>query len=116
MLNIKPHITEKSVNLVKASKYTYLVPRGAKKSEIEEIIFRTFKVKPLEINIICEKSLSIMRQGKTRSIRGLKKAIVTIGKKDSLPGFEIATEEAAKEKKKVPTEASESIGKVKAEK
>ena len=111
MINIKPHITEKSVNLVKLNKYTFIVPAEARSSEIERLIINTYKVTIEDLNVIREKPQIAKRAGKERLIRADKKVIVTLKKGETLPGFEIATEkDGKKEKGSIPTTPKESRG------
>ncbi len=75
---IAPVVSEKSYALLDANKYTFVVPRGANKTEIKIAVEKVFDVKVTSVN-------TLNRIGKTRRTRfgtgkrpDTKRAIVTV--------------------------------------
>nr|NLI48958.1 50S ribosomal protein L23 [Propionibacterium sp.] len=75
---LAPVVSEKSYSLLDENKYTFLVPKGANKTEIKIAVEKVFGVKVIAVN-------TINRIGKVRRTRaGLgkrpdtKRAIVTV--------------------------------------
>lgn len=99
---VKPHISEKTVKLAKISQFTLNVDKDATKGMIRNFIKDYYGLKAKSIGIINKKSLS-KKTGKGYVIdRGFKKAIVSLTKKQQIPGFEMAldTEKESKKSKK----------------
>jgi len=86
---LKPHITEKTIKDTKKDKYTFVVGRNSKKSEIKNYLKSTFGVEVLSVNIM--KNSSEVKRNKKRGYytkAGLKKSVVTLKKGQKIDLFE----------------------------
>ncbi|MDH4358586.1 MAG: 50S ribosomal protein L23 [Candidatus Berkelbacteria bacterium] len=94
MYKIRPHITEKSVNLAKDGKYTFVVSKELDKIGLIKMLKKVFKVNPLSVKIINKKSA--VRKTARRKVKeaGLKKAIVELKKGEKITGFEVLDEKS----------------------
>ena len=81
---LSPVVTEKSTNLSEQNKIVFKVPMGANKSNLKKNIEKIFKVNIVKINIINKQNRSKMVRGKKVKISGLKKAIITLKKGQSI--------------------------------
>ena len=81
---LSPVVTEKSTNLSEQNKIVFKVPLGANKSNLKKNIEKIFKVNVVKINIINKQNRSKMVRGKKVKISGLKKAIITLKKGQSI--------------------------------
>ena len=81
---LSPVVTEKSTNLSEQNKIVFKVPMGANKSNLKKNIEKIFKVNVVKINIINKQYRSKMARGKKVKISGLKKAIITLKKGQSI--------------------------------
>ena len=81
---LSPIVTEKSTNLSEQNKIIFKVPMGANKSNLKKNIEKIFKVNVVKINIINKQNRSKMVRGKKVKISGLKKAIITLKKGQSI--------------------------------
>ena len=81
---LSPVVTEKSTNLSEQNKIVFKVPMGANKSNLKKNIEKIFKVNVVKINIINKQNRSKMVRGKKIKISGLKKAIITLKKGQSI--------------------------------
>jgi len=99
MYKIRPYVTEKSVNLAKAGKFSFVVAAELDKVNIIKMLKNVFKVHPVRVRLVEKKSM--IRKTARRKVRkaGLKKAIVELQKGEKIPGFEIIEEKAEKAKK-----------------
>ena len=77
-------VTEKSTNLSELNKIVFKVPDGANKKNLKKNIEKIFKVNVVKINIINKQNRSKMVRGKKVKISGLKKAIITLKKGQSI--------------------------------
>lgn len=88
---IRPIITEKTIGLSEAGKYTFEVTPGSSKIEIAKAVTNRFNVTVLDVKTI-NKAGKKVTFGKNR-IQGRrsdsKKAIVTLKKGDKISIFEI---------------------------
>ena len=75
-----PVVTEKSSNLSDQNKVTFKVPRGANKINLKKSIEKIFKVNVTKINIINKKRKTKVTRGKKVTVKGFKKAIITLKK------------------------------------
>ena len=75
-----PVVTEKSSNLSEQNKVTFKVPRGANKINLKKSVEKIFKVNVIKINIINKKKKTKVTRGKKVSVKGYKKAIITLKK------------------------------------
>lgn len=87
---INPIITEKAMQDVGNSKYTFQVASDVNKHQIAQAIKEIYNVEAIKINIIKIKSQKKLVRGKTLATdRGYKKAIVTLKKGQKIEGFEV---------------------------
>ena len=75
-----PVVTEKSSNSSEQNKVTFKVPRGANKINLKKSVEKIFKVNVIKINIINKKRKIKVTRGKKVSVKGYKKAIITLKK------------------------------------
>ncbi len=75
-----PVITEKSTNLSSLNKIVFKVPKKANKKNLKKSIEKIFKVNVTKINIINKKRKIKITRGRKVSIKGYKKAIITLKK------------------------------------
>lgn len=90
-MNLRPVITETTINLVKSNWYTFAVPVGARKNELREMIGKAFKVDILEIKtmIVKGKKKRSMKNRKVRQLSDWKKAIVKVKDGQKIDVFEV---------------------------
>ena len=81
---LSPVVTEKSTNLSEQNKIVFKVPMSANKLNLKKNIEKIFKVNVVKINIINKQNRSKMVRGKKVKISGLKKAIITLKKGQSI--------------------------------
>ena len=81
---LSPFVTEKSTNLLEQNKIVFKVPTKANKINLKKNIEKIFKVNVTKINIINKKNRVKTTRGKLVTIRGYKKAIVTLKKGQSI--------------------------------
>tara|TARA_B100001248_G_C27146384_1_gene346933 strand:- start:316 stop:612 length:297 start_codon:yes stop_codon:yes gene_type:complete len=77
---ISPVVTEKSTNLSEQSKVIFKVPKKSNKKSLKKSIEKIFKVNVIKINIINKQSRNKLSRGKKITIKGYKKAIITLKK------------------------------------
>ncbi len=85
---IRPVVSEKSFVLAEAGKYTFRVHDKAHKTQIRQAIEQLFDVKVLEVRTASVKSKPKRRGHTSGRTRAWKKAIVQVGKGDSIPIFQ----------------------------
>jgi large subunit ribosomal protein L23 len=85
---IRPIVSEKSYAGLERGAYTFLVARGANKTEIKEAVQQIWNVRVLSVN-------TVNRKGKVKRTRigtgkrpDQKRAIVTLAQGDSIEIFE----------------------------
>ena len=85
---IRPIVSEKSYAGLERDAYTFLVARGANKTEIKEAIQQIWNVRVLSVN-------TVNRKGKVKRTRigtgkrpDQKRAVVTLAQGDSIEIFE----------------------------
>jgi len=98
MYNIKPLITEKTVNQSTMGWFTIVVPTSYTKPKIKSVVKEVFNVDPLEIKTINEKQIIARKAKGFQKERGFKKAILKLSGKQSIPGFASFAEEIKKTK------------------
>ena len=81
---ISPNITEKSTSLSELNKIVFKVNKGASKDAIKRSIEKIFKVNVIKINTINLKGKTKLVRNKKTFKPGLKKAIVTLKKGQSI--------------------------------
>ena len=62
----------------------FLVDKKANKDNLRQEIVKTYKVKPIKINIVNSPSKTVVRKGREGTVAGFKKAIVTLKKGDKI--------------------------------
>ncbi len=77
---LSPIVTEKSTNLSEQNKIVFKVPNSSDKISLKKNIEKIFKVNVTKINIINKQSRKKLTRGKKVSIKGYKKAIITLKK------------------------------------
>ena len=86
---IKPVFTEKSSKMAKEGKYTFWVDRGLTKNAIKALVAKQFGV-----HVVGIKTISVAGEvkrnvkGKKITVKGAKKAIVTLKAKEKIDVFE----------------------------
>lgn len=83
-LIISPRLTEKASNLSSQNVYTFNVKDNATKLNLSKEIEKTYKVKPLKINILNQPRKAVFSRGKLGFKSGFKKASVFLKKGDKL--------------------------------
>jgi len=87
---IRPVITEKSMQHVADSKYTFKVVGTANKPEITKVIKAMYKVEIIKVNIIKMKPQERLVRGRDKATdKAAKYAIVTVKKGQKIEGFEV---------------------------
>ena len=81
---LSPMVTEKSTTLSEQNKIIFKVPSGANKVNLKKNIEKIFKVNVTKINIINKQNRTKMTRGKKVKVSGLKKAIITLKKGQSI--------------------------------
>ena len=92
----RPLITEKSMKLAQGGFYTFEVDKDAKKPRIAKAVADKFNVKVVSVRVINVKG-QIKQQRQVRKsfqAKGIKKAIVKVGKGQTIAIFETPKEEA----------------------
>ena len=77
---ISPMVTEKSTNLSEQNKVVFKVPAGANKVNLKKNIEKIFKVNVIKVNIINKKTREKVTRGRKITVKGYKKAIITLKK------------------------------------
>lgn len=80
----KPHVTEKSSNILNSNKFTFIVDKTVNKTTFSTFIEQQFNVKVLSINTLNLKSKTRRRGKITGSTVARKKIILTIDSKSNL--------------------------------
>jgi large subunit ribosomal protein L23 len=80
----KARITEKAALLNGANAYTFNVEGNANKTELKKQIEKTYKVKPLAINVLNMPKKKVFIRGKWGVKGGGKKVVVFLKKGDSI--------------------------------
>lgn len=83
---VKPHFTEKSVNMGERNVYTFEVRRDATKFEIRDAIKALFNVTPVKINTVNKLPAHRTKGSTNRTVKvpGMKKAYVYLKKGDTI--------------------------------
>lgn len=88
---IKPIITEKSMQLAKKNKYSFLVEKNATKEALKRVVEKLFSVHVSRVTTVIIKGKEL-RVGKKRMLSSLpatKKAIVSVKKGEKIDLFEV---------------------------
>ena len=81
---ISPLVTEKSTNFSEQNKVVFKVPSNANKKNLKKNIEKIFKVNVTKINIINKQNRLKLTRGRKIKVSGVKKAIVTLKKGQSI--------------------------------
>ena len=85
---LKPVVSEKSYALLDANTYTFIVEKGANKTEIKEAVQAIFSVRVTSVNTLHRKG----KRKRTRQTFGVRKstkrALVTLHPDDKIEIFE----------------------------
>ncbi|HEY0964361.1 MAG TPA: 50S ribosomal protein L23 [Candidatus Paceibacterota bacterium] len=83
---IRPHFTEKSVNMGEENVYTFEVRRDATKFEVRDAVKALYKVTPVKVNIVNKRPAHRPKGSLNRKVKvaGMKKAYVYLKKGDSI--------------------------------
>ena len=85
---IEPWVTEKSHELMSSNKYVFKVNKLSNKRQIRKSVESLYDVKVTEINVVNIPAKK-RRYGKTVGVKsGIKKAMITLKKGDSINLFE----------------------------
>jgi large subunit ribosomal protein L23 len=89
-IKIQPVISEKTYDMANAlNKYTFLVPRGVNKIEVEKLVEDKYKVKVVKVNSIVKpgKLKRDWTSNKKRRMSDMIKMIVTLKQGDKIDEF-----------------------------
>jgi len=84
---IKPMISEAVMRAQEMGKYTFKVVKSANKKEISLAVSSLYKVTVEKVNIVNYGAQGKMFRGKKGSVKGYKKAVVTLKKGDKIKLF-----------------------------
>lgn len=92
LLNIKPLITEKTIEMTKKNWYTFAVPQRFGKNDLVPLIEKTFSVNILKIKtvVVKGKSKRSVRSRKVRKLSNWKKAMVLLKEGQKIAVFDQA--------------------------
>ena len=92
-MKVTPILTEKSLNLAKDGKYTFVVDVGLNKLEIIKLINSIYGVHVKTVRTLNYKSGEKRNaRGRKVSIKAFKKAIATLAKDEKIDAFEVKKE------------------------
>ena len=83
---LKPHFTEKSVNMGEANVYTFEVKRDATKFTVRDAVKALYNVTPVKVNIVNKLPAHRVKGSTNRTVKvpGMKKAYVYLKKGDTI--------------------------------
>jgi large subunit ribosomal protein L23 len=83
---VKPHFTEKSVNMGERNVYTFEVMRDATKFQVRDAVKALFNVTPVKVNIVNKRPAHRTKGSTNRTVKvpGMKKAYVYLKKGDTI--------------------------------
>jgi len=81
---LQPRITEKAVLLGEKNVYTFDVHPRANKIQVKEAVQKLYGVQPIRVNMVVQKTRSIIRRNKKATRKGTKKALVFLKKGDTI--------------------------------
>lgn len=89
-MKVTPVLTEKSLNVAKMGKYTFVVDVGLNKFEIAKLVSSIYGVHVKSVRTLNYK-VGVKRNAKGRKvvIKAFKKAIVTLTKDEKIDAFEV---------------------------
>lgn len=83
---VKPRITEKAIGQHEQSVYTFNVRADATKYQVRDAIKSLYNVTPVKVNIVNKRPANrfVGSRGKTKHVKGMKKAYVYLKKGDTI--------------------------------
>jgi large subunit ribosomal protein L23 len=83
---VRPHFTEKSVNLGEKNVYTFEVKQDATKFQVRDAVKALYNVTPVKVNIVKTRPADRLKGslGRTVKVPGMKKAYVYLKKGDTI--------------------------------
>lgn len=92
-MKVTPILTEKSLNVAKMGKYTFVVDAGLNKLEIAKLINSIYAVHVKSVRTLNYKTGEKRNtRGRKVSIKAFKKAVVTLAKDEKIDAFEVKKE------------------------
>lgn len=92
-MKVTPILTEKSLNVAKIGKYTFMVDAGLNKLEIAKLISSIYEVHVKAVRTLNYKSGEKRNvRGRKVNIKAFKKAVVTLAKDERIDAFEVKKE------------------------
>ena len=85
---IRPMVSEKSYAGLEQNRYTFLVARGANKTEIKEAVQQIWNVRVLRVNTMNRKGKAVRFRYTKGKRPDQKLAVVTLAEGDSIEIFE----------------------------
>lgn len=89
-MKVTPILTEKSLNIAKEGKYTFVVNVGLNKLEIAKLVDSIYGVHVKSVKTLNYKA-GVKRnvRGRKVNIKAFKKAIITLAKDEKIDAFEV---------------------------
>ena len=83
---LKPHFTEKSVNMGEQNVYTFEVKRDATKFDVRDAVKALYNVTPVKVNTVNKLPAKRLKGSTGRAVKhvGMKKAYVYLKKGDTI--------------------------------
>ena len=81
---IDPRITEKAAMISGDNVFTFNVAVRANKIQIKNAVAKKYGVTPVSVNVINQKPRKVMKRGLKVHQKGIKKAMVTLKKGDTI--------------------------------
>lgn len=92
-MKVTPILTEKSLNVAKMGKYTFVVDVGLNKLEIAKLVSSIYSVHVKTVRTLNYKSGEKRNtRGRKVTIKAFKKAVVTLAKDEKIDAFEVKKE------------------------
>lgn len=87
----KPIITERSMQLAKENKFSFVVARSANKEMIKKAISKAFKVDVIGVDVTIQKGKTkrFGNKREERRVSALKKAVVTVKEGQKIDIFDL---------------------------
>ena len=87
-IDIKPLVTEKSVELKKLKKYVMFIPKSTNKIQLKSFLENEYKIKIKSVNILQKPNKIRRRRQIVGSTKSRKKAIITLEKDSAFKQFD----------------------------
>lgn len=98
-MKMTPHITEKSLSLAKDGVYTIKTPLKTSVGQLKTILKDTFSVDVTTAHALVRKGKRVVFKGKKGKQKSYKLIRVSLEKGQSIPGFEIESDDKKNNKK-----------------